>query len=201
MFERGYLTLFRLGGIPFRVHWSLPLGVFVWSGLRFAPGIWLGVFTLIVVHELGHAVLVRRFGLAVLGIDVTGFGGRCLWTGRPSPRERAAIAWGGVLAQLPILAVALPLRFALGPMPLFVDDLLEAFTYVNALLIALNLIPFPPLDGAEAWPWFRYWRDDRRRKQKWKARLAPRPASSTSAPREELNQTLKQALEEADRRR
>ena len=87
--ERGYLRLFRLRGIPIRAHWTLPLGVLMFSGGRMAPGLWLGIVTLIVLHELGHAYLVHRAGLVNLGIDITGFGGRCRWAGAPSPAERA----------------------------------------------------------------------------------------------------------------
>jgi hypothetical protein len=37
------------------------------------------------------------------------------------------------------------------PRTVFASDLAEAFVYPNLWLIALNLIPVPPLDGAEAW--------------------------------------------------
>ncbi|MFK7989705.1 MAG: hypothetical protein AB8I08_27045 [Sandaracinaceae bacterium] len=195
--ERGYITLFRLRGVPLRAHWSVPLGVLVFSGMRFAPGIWLGMLSLILLHELGHAALVSRAGLVNLGIDVTGFGGRCRWAGNPTPRERAAIAWGGVLAQLGVLAVAAPFWWLWGDSRGFLGDLLYALTSLNLFLIALNLVPFPPLDGAEAWPWFKLARDDRARKKKWKDKLGSAPRRDPKA----APQTLREALDEADRNR
>ena len=37
--------------------------------------------------------------MQIVSIDVHGLGGVCRWYGVPSPRWRAIIAWGGVLAQ------------------------------------------------------------------------------------------------------
>jgi len=185
--ERGYLTLFRVRGVPVRAHWTLPLGALLLSGGRFAPGLWVGVLLVVALHELGHALFVHRFGLVNLGLDLTGFGGRCRWAGHPSEVQRAAIAWGGVLAQLALLIPALGVALFL-PMPRspFLAELLEAFTRTNAILIAFNLIPIKPLDGAEAWPLFGHLRRQRARVKKWKQKLAP--------------QTLREALDEADRK-
>ncbi len=152
MLERGSLTLARLRGIPIRAHWTLPLGALFFSGFRFAPGFWIGFFLLVLIHELGHAALVRAFRLRVVGIDVTGFGGLCHWSGMATERQRGAIAWGGVLAQLALLAVAAGSLFVLGRPPTrFAAELFSVFTYTNVYLIGLNLLPIPPLDGFEAW--------------------------------------------------
>jgi Zn-dependent protease len=101
--------------------------------------------------------------------------------------QRAAIAWGGVLAQLALLIPALAVALFLpAPQSAFLAELLEAFTRTNAILIAFNLIPIKPLDGAEAWPLFGHLRRRRARVKKWKQKLAP--------------QTLREALDEADRK-
>ena len=198
MMERGYLKLFRFRGIPIRAHWTLPLGVLMFSGGRVAPGLWLGIVALIVLHELGHAALVHRAGLVNLGIDITGFGGRCTWAGSPTPTQRALIAWGGVLAQLVLLALTgLPLLVLGAPSNAFLADLVHAFTATNLVLMALNLIPIRPLDGAEAWPLFGHlWREAKRRR-KWKRRVTHRRAANPDA----AAQTLTEALREAERRR
>lgn len=191
--DRGYLKLFTVKGVPVRAHWTVPLGMLMFSGGRIAPGAWLGVLFVILLHELGHAFVVNRVGLVNAGIDLTGFGGVCKWVGNPSRVQRALVAWGGVLAQAVLALVAWPIVL-LGVLPpsVFLTDLFFAFTQVNVLLIAINLIPFPPLDGAKAWPLFKYWREDRARKQKWKSKLSKEPAKP---------QTLREALEEADDRR
>lgn len=199
VFDRGYLKLFRVRGIPVRAHWSLPLGVLLFSGGRIAPGLWLGIVTLILLHELGHAFLVQRFGLATIGIDITGIGGVCRWAGSPTPLQRSAIAWGGVLAQLVVLAVTGAVVLAVGaPSQPFLAQLVDAFLRANLFLIAINLIPFGPLDGAEAWPFFGHaWRAWKRRR-KWKARVRPRRPESKK-PSDDEPQTLREALDEADR--
>jgi len=152
MLDRGSLTVARLRGIPIRLHWTVPLGALVFSGFRWAPGFWTGFFLLVLIHELGHAALVRAFRLRVEGIDITGFGGLCHWSGRATPVERGVIAWGGVLAQGLLLAATFGGLALLGkPRVPFVAELVSVFTFTNLWLIALNLLPVPPLDGHEAW--------------------------------------------------
>jgi len=110
---------------------------------------------IIVLHELGHAVAIKASGLGVLGIDLTGIGGKCRWRGRASELERAWIAWCGVLAQSFLLCAALLARAIWGTPRGHAGMLLsEAFVGINVWIMILNLIPVPPLDGAEAWRLF-----------------------------------------------
>jgi stage IV sporulation protein FB len=174
----GYLTLGRWRGAPVRAHWTLPVGALVFGQGRFLPGFWLGFFLLVLIHELGHAILVRRYGQRVVSIDIHALGGVCRWSGETiesgtlggfpnapaivrgeqrSPAhhaaiQRAGIAWGGVLAQA-VALVGAHVALALGgpPESLFPAQLAAAFTTTNVWLIAINLIPVAPLDGAEAW--------------------------------------------------
>ncbi len=189
MLERGYLTVFKVRGVPLRLHWTLPVLALFMSGGRFAPGLWIGVLLVVALHEAGHAVLVHRMGLVNLGVDLTGFGGRCRFAGEPTPIARSIIAWGGVLAQLVVLLPSVALIFLIDlPAAGLVADFFDALTRANALLIALNLLPIQPLDGAEAWPLFAHLARERKRRREWKAKLT-RP------------QTLREALDEADRKR
>ena len=110
MFSKGSLTLGRFRGAKVRVHWSVIVAVLVFSGFTFAPVRWLAVIAMILLHELGHALLVHRFGHEVVAIEVHGFGGHCAWAGDPSRAEVAAIAWGGVLAQAALWIVASVVR-------------------------------------------------------------------------------------------
>ena len=208
--NRGYLTLFRIRGIPVRVHWTAPAVALVLGGFQFVPGFWLGYFAVILLHELGHAVLIRRYQLAVTGVEIHGLGGMCFSEGARSALQRSAIAWGGVLAQAALLVVAL-MVWTLVPLPpsKFLGDLMEALTRYNAMVAGLNLIPFPPLDGAEAWKFFRLWREQRiRRSTKTPARsLAPRKTPRASTPSDDIviedhvADILKQAQDEARRAR
>ena len=187
----GYFPLGRIFGVPARVHVSALLGALFFSGLRFAPGAWLGFFLVILVHELGHALVVRRTGQRVIGVNIHGLGGECAWQGNPSPLERAMIAWGGVWAQLVLFALAMPLSLLLTPfvagVPLLGSlfaDLMLALTWNSLLLAALNLIPFGPLDGAEAWKlpkllWAR--RNAAKRRPQPEVRFRATPATAPAA--------------------
>jgi len=156
MFHSGYLTLARIRGTPIRVHWTTPIGAFVLTGLSFVPGAWLGFALLVLAHEAGHALLVRAFRYRVASIDVHGVGGECRYWGEPTETQRAVIAWGGVLAQLVVLFTTPLWASHLSPETTpFVAQLVSAFTGTNVLLIAFNLLPVRPLDGAEAWELFR----------------------------------------------
>jgi stage IV sporulation protein FB len=160
IFDRGYWEAFRVRGIPVRVHWTTPVGALVFGGLTFSPAFWAAFFILVLVHELGHAWLVRRLSHRVLAIEVTGFGGRCRWSGAASERDRGVIAWGGVVAQgLLLVATLLFVVFFGFPDSTVGRQIASAFLFTNGLLMAVNLLPVEPLDGAEAWRFVRQeWR-------------------------------------------
>ncbi len=136
------LTLARVRGVAIRAHWSLPLGLFFFSfggGLVTAAGVTL----LVLIHELGHAAIVVRLGYRVRALTFHAFGGECHWDGTATEREQAEIALAGPLAQLVVLGLALLA-------PRLPRDIGNVLVDRNALLIALNLLPIGPLDGATA---------------------------------------------------
>lgn len=119
-------------------------------------GILLGVWTVVVfvsvlLHELGHALLARRYGADVT-ISLYALGGLTSWTAgdRPiGPWRRVAVAAAGsavgiVLGGLALAATGFNLAgvdqpiLALG---------LRLFVYVNLIWGALNWLPIRPLDG------------------------------------------------------
>lgn len=161
MLTRGYWKIGSFGGAPIRVHWSFPL-VAVLLALRAPlplwPAIWAAFFLIILVHELGHAMLVRYFRHRLLAIDVAGYGGLCWYEQTATAYEQVVISWGGVLAQGVLLVLALVIDWAGGwvLIPLWGPELGHTLVWTNLLLIGLNLLPLPPLDGAKAWRIVRY---------------------------------------------
>jgi stage IV sporulation protein FB len=152
MFQTGFYQLGRFRGAPIRLHWSVLVGVLFFTGFRFAPAAWLGFVALILLHELGHAAMVVSYGLHVNAIDVHGFGGECRWSGNATAWQRAVIAWGGVLAQLVLMAGTFAfIHFTGAPTTRFGAELGMVFTETNLWLACINLLPVPPLDGANAW--------------------------------------------------
>lgn len=156
MFERGTLRIASYRGAPVLLHWSLALGLLAFGGIRFVPGFWLGFTLLILIHELGHAYLVRRMGYGVQAVVVHGFGGFCSWNGHATRLEHAVIAWGGVLGQAILLALTYAYISVFGePTSVFGWQVRDAWIRANLWIMALNLLPVAPLDGAEAWQLFR----------------------------------------------
>jgi Zn-dependent protease len=194
MFERGYLTVLRVGGTRLRLHFTLPLAGLVLC--RAQPGAWLGFVLVVVLHELGHALMVKRYRLKMGSIDLDGAGGSCRWVGNATERQRAAIAWGGLVAQALVALGTVAVTRALGhPASALGRQLVEALTAINLWLLAINLLPIPPLDGAEAWSLFR-------------RRPPPRPRVRASEPSDEgyppltdaQKAQLRRVLEDARRR-
>lgn len=182
LFNSGYWTVGRWGGTAVRLHWTVALFALYFGGFRFAPGVWLGYILLVLAHEAGHAWFVRRYRYKVISIDVHGMGGVCHWYGNATRDQHIAIAWGGVLAQAALYVAAYALTAITGvPDSPFVWEVLQVFSGVNLTMIALNLIPIPPLDGALAWQIVpRIWARLRQ------GRSATPKRSSWAAPREDL---------------
>lgn len=160
MFRNGYVTIARWRGAVVRLHWTIALAAFILGGFRLDPVFLLGFLGLVLLHETGHALLVWRFGHSVSVIEVTGLGGICRWSGNASPFEASAIAWGGVLAQGVLLATAHAWLLVNGaPTSHAAATLIALATDTNLWLMAINLMPIAPLDGAKAWQIFANWRD------------------------------------------
>lgn len=133
--------MLRLG--PLRLHWSLLLGMALFSALQPRPLLFAGYAAVLLAHVLGHALAAAGTRARVDGVMLHALGGELLGEGEISPVRRSLIALGGIAAQAALLALALLL-----PLP---GDLHDAFTRRNGVLLLLNLIPVKPLDGALAW--------------------------------------------------
>ncbi len=146
-------TLFR---IPVRLHVSMlvfPFIAFSWvdgSGLvqlLTAAGLTLLLFGSIVAHELGHALVARRFGVHTLDIVLTPIGGMARIVNMPSkPRHEMTIAIAGPLVSLAVAGIALAALFLL-PLPALALDGLKILLWINLMLGLFNLIPALPMDG------------------------------------------------------
>lgn len=146
-----YVLSFRLGNIPVRVHLVFFFMALMLGGGRPGPGLvsWVViVFVSVLLHELGHALVGRAFGLAP-EIDLHGMGGLTSWTSGPrlGPFPFILISLAGPLTGIVLGAIvwALAVRTpSLSPMAAVVAD---QFVSVNVYWGILNLIPMLPLDG------------------------------------------------------
>src|SRR5205814_2778811 len=67
----------------------------------------LSFFVSIVMHELGHALVARRCGLSVAGIDLWAFGGMTRTTESTSPGVEFRVAIAGPLVTLGVIAICI----------------------------------------------------------------------------------------------
>jgi Zn-dependent protease len=190
---RGNVTVGRVWGAPISVHWSLFIGLVLVGG--FQPGAWGGFLAVVVAHELGHAVLVRRFGHRVVALSFHALGGECQWIGQPTPLRRALIAWGGVAGQAVLLGVAwsavrlLPSVFT----GWFGEPLARSLVQSNMVMAAFNLLPISPLDGVEAWRLLL----PRARARRF---VPPTPRARKGVGQDAVNEVVESALERARRK-
>jgi Zn-dependent protease len=116
-------------------------------------------FVSLALHELGHAVVARRNGIGVLGIDLWLFGGLAkLSRDSRSPGEEFRIAVAGPLVTAAIVVLCLLGVAATSHLgeafDVFNGDnstpllaLMAWLGLVNLFLLAFNLVPGFPLDG------------------------------------------------------
>src|SRR3954467_3933785 len=69
-----------------------------------------GYFVSLILHELGHALVARRLGIGITGIDLWFFGGLAQMTGdTDSPGTEFKVAVAGPAVTLVIVAICLAL--------------------------------------------------------------------------------------------
>jgi Zn-dependent protease len=133
----------------------------------------LGYFASLILHELGHALVSRRLGIPILGIDLWFFGGLAKPAREPETAgEEFKISAAGPAVTLGLVLACLGATALAASGGHFTDAVLsrEGFTttpllallgwlaFINTLLLLFNLVPAFPLDGgriARAAIWWR----------------------------------------------
>jgi Zn-dependent protease len=123
----------------------------------------LSFFASLIMHELGHALVARRSGLPVAGIDLWALGGMTR-SGEPtSPGMEFRIAAAGPLVTLAVIAACTIagllatnsthfFEVALATRGVHATPALVWLSWVatiNALVLVFNLVPAFPLDGGK----------------------------------------------------
>ena len=100
------------------------------------------VFASIVVHELGHALVARKLGVHVSGIELGFFGGAAKMVELPrTANDEVMIAAAGPAVSLALGGAGLLLAGATHV------GLFGWLGWTNLILAAFNLIPALPMDG------------------------------------------------------
>ncbi len=154
----------RVLDIPIRIHFTFLL-ILVWAGwvASSAGGsvvaaiiLLLLIFLCVVLHELGHAVVAKRFGVATQEIVLYPLGGVARLDSMPSGKAELMIAIAGPLVNLAIAVLMLAALLAFGRDPTAAltglvqgkqSGLAVTLLAANALLFGFNLLPAFPMDG------------------------------------------------------
>jgi Zn-dependent protease/CBS domain-containing protein len=111
------------------------------------------VFACVVLHEFGHVLAARRYGVETPDITLLPIGGVARLARMPeNPGQELVIALAGPAVNVVIAAL---LYFVLGALPTLAGtdlqnpgtDMLERLASVNVVLFLFNLVPAFPMDG------------------------------------------------------
>jgi Zn-dependent protease/predicted transcriptional regulator len=171
---------------PLRMKWSVPIGriagirvqlhvtflaLLLWIGVSLwnadqdvavvvnGVGFVLALFLCVLLHEFGHALTARRFGIRTQDITLLPIGGVARLERMPKkPSEELLVAVAGpavnvVIGALLLIALSVLGRpaslesLAAADAAVGAPNLLERLLVVNIMLVAFNLLPAFPMDG------------------------------------------------------
>lgn len=164
------LRVATVAGIDINLHASfvlvLGLGAWPWlmwgaRGALFGAGMSLLIFVCIALHELGHSLVAKAFGIPVTDITLTPIGGVAILKDRPkTPTQELLIAiagpavnvvlaglfWGIAIALLGTEGLADAWR-TLTREPPRAEHIFVIIIPANLALAAFNMLPALPMDG------------------------------------------------------
>jgi len=156
---------FRIGtiaGIEVRLHVTFLLfvvGVAIYQGLftgqvgRAVGGVvlLLLIFACVLLHELGHALAARRYGIRTRDIVLLPIGGVARLHRMPEkPLQEIVVAIAGPLVNVALVGILLVMLRGIGNLPepgTLRTGPVETLLWVNMMMVAFNLVPAFPMDG------------------------------------------------------
>jgi Zn-dependent protease len=167
---KGTLTLGTVFKIPVKVHWSfglliLFLGYTLWSDqVNFTRSLWfagyiISLFICVILHEYGHALMAKKYGIKTKDIIISPIGGVARLEKLPeNPKQEMIVALAGpaVNVVIGLIAIAFVLFFGYTRIGIPEDPFTEAMNWqhflfnvaiINMVLFWFNLIPAFPMDG------------------------------------------------------
>lgn len=146
--------MWKLGqilGIDVSLHWSLLLLI----GLTALTGggllgalLFAAVFGCVLLHELGHSMAARQFGIETNSIVLLPIGG--IATLERMPRKPIQELWIAVAGPLVNVVIASVLYFSMDAIKALAPSTLGFFQVLlvaNVSLVLFNLLPAFPMDG------------------------------------------------------
>ena len=154
----------KVAGIPIRVHATfLIFLVFIYAVLAHGQspavaletvGFFLALFGCVVLHELGHALTARRFGVRTRDITLLPIGGVARLERIPEkPSQEITVALAGPAVNFLIAGILLTILLGgrgaqiLSNPTLLQGNFLARLLAYNVFLAVFNLVPAFPMDG------------------------------------------------------
>ena len=167
MHKKWSLNIGKVSGIKIFIHWTFLILIGWIFLMHFQMGhgmreglsgtvFLLAVFASVVLHELGHALAVKRFKITTRDITIYPIGGIASLESMPSkPAQELQMALAGPAVNLVIagiLGIILKVtgtfdQEALQNFTLTSNSFVEKLMVVNIVLAVFNLIPAFPMDG------------------------------------------------------
>lgn len=160
------LNLGRIAGIKILMHWTflILIGWIVFSEMQRGSDLMatllsvafvLTIFLCVVLHELGHALMAKRYGVGTKMITLLPIGGVASLERIPeNPKKELMIAIAGPAVNV---VIAFVLWVVLPPLRELPDEsffsritpanFLYLLFFVNMMLVVFNAIPAFPMDG------------------------------------------------------
>ena len=156
------LTIGRVAGTEIRLHFTFLLflaWIAIADYLANGPAAAVDsvvfivlVFLCVTLHEFGHILMGRRFGVRTPDVILSPIGGIANMERIPQvPAQELLVAIAGPAVNV-VIALLLMALFGIGPGDIINIDfdrasLAERLVLVNATLVAFNLVPAFPMDG------------------------------------------------------
>lgn len=161
------IKLGKVFGIPIAIHWTFfiliiwivgmnlykgqPLDIALWSGIFI-----VSIFACVFLHELGHALAAKRFGIVTKSIVLLPIGGVASLDKIPDePKKEIFVALAGPFVNILISTVLFTYLFYRGELvpekfisaTINYDNFLIYLMVSNIFLGLFNLTPAFPMDG------------------------------------------------------
>lgn len=165
---KGSIKLGKIAGISIFMHWSFSILIAYIIFINYRTGnstfqmLWslafiLSIFATVVLHELGHALAAKKFGIQTKDITLLPIGGLARLESLPEkPKEELIVAIAGPMVNVALAILtgifidfpdnpeALSLQLSKG---INADTFFLNFYIVNIFLAIFNMIPAFPMDG------------------------------------------------------
>lgn len=162
---RFHLT--RIAGIDIYVHVTfLVLLAFLLVAAYGTEGGWSGVvsrfafvvllFGIVVMHEFGHILAARRYGIDTRDIVLYPIGGVAALERMPDkPSQELVVALAGPAVNVVLAALLFVVNYFIGNSTLpealpWETTTLVQLMWINVILVAFNMLPAYPMDGGRA---------------------------------------------------